>query len=174
MWSSLSSLAYHTLGIGDPIVKELETGLGRLQKSEKKEAALLIKTALMKLQTEEPSAFEEARRSGSGRFIDIIKASVVFADKLLFEKDIVKAGNGNGFRKTENGYQQKKCSADGQEVFKNAVSVEEFPGVSCSYQTLCQHTRRRSLLFLLRSTVLSPLDAEVLGNVRERKNHQHA
>ena len=144
MWTSLSSLAYHTLGIGeDPIVKDLKAGFARLQKSQKQEADILIKKALQKLQTEEPSAFEEARHSGSGRFIEIIKASAVamFAgDKVLFEKDIVNAGKklpGKGFRKeSEHGYLQKKCSADGQEVFENAVSVEEFPGVSSSHQTL--------------------------------------
>ncbi len=61
-------------------------------------AGELIRDALEVLMREQPSAFQEARRSGSGPFIEILKVSADAGfrgenKKLLFENDITTAGN---------------------------------------------------------------------------------
>ena len=94
------------------------------------EATKLIKGALQLLKKKEPSSFQEARRTGSGGFIEILKAIATtgFGQKVLFEKDV---NAGKGILKTKEGYPQKKNerTADGVEETENVVTMEEFVGV---------------------------------------------
>lgn len=125
---------------GHPIARKLKRDLEELQQrrnltaqDRRTEAVRLIKEALERLKTTEPTDFQEARRSGSGCFIEILKVSKAagFGEKLLFQED-VNAGGGKVFRPTKDGYLQKtyQSKADGEEVTENVVSGEEFVGVS--------------------------------------------
>jgi len=92
-------------------------------------AGELIRDALEVLMREQPSAFQEARRSGSGPFIEILKVSADAGfrgenKKLLFENNVTTAGN--KFNVGADGCLLKKCSG----ACGHVISVEEFAGVS--------------------------------------------
>jgi hypothetical protein len=138
-------------------------------------ATELIKTTLLELVP--PKAFEEARCTGTGCFIDILQACAEQLDgKMLFESDL-KANAGKGlYVSDDGGYLQKKCKINGKEVIKNTVSVEELIGVSVTCLLLlprtnckqnvatCSHSRRLLVRPVFATTVLSKMDFVVRGD----------
>lgn len=95
----------------DPLLRNLKNGLKQVQrnarttKEEKKKAAERhIKNALQRLKEEHRDDFPEARRTGSGRFLEILKTSKEFFDKIVFEETIKQGGVKGCKHTTKDGY----------------------------------------------------------------------
>jgi len=105
---------------------KLETSTG----SRRQGAERLAKAALTELKEKHRDDFQDARLKGSGRFIDIVKASAEFGEKILFQETINRGG-GKGCKPTKDGYLQITYKRQNMgEATENVVSVEEFASVS--------------------------------------------
>ena len=126
--------------IANPIIAKLEKELKKVKetysngKERKKEARTVIKAALKDLQKEEPSAFQEARRSGAGTLVEILNVTEAILENKMTGKQFM-SGCGGPPREltTEEGYLQAQFTRtrDGKQLTYNKLnSVAEFIGVS--------------------------------------------